>query len=72
MGVGCNFIVDHRLKLVGTNQPMIKDNQLHAHASENIVLSVRGCLSRTQLDKIYEYKCPTNICMSITIININY
>ena len=29
MGVGCNFVIDHRLELVGTNQPMIKDNRLH-------------------------------------------
>ena len=26
--MGCYFIIDHRLELVGTNQPMIKDNQL--------------------------------------------
>ena len=25
MGVGCNFIIDHRLELVGTNQPLIKE-----------------------------------------------
>ena len=24
MGVGCNFIIDHRMELVGTNQPMLK------------------------------------------------
>ena len=29
MGVGCNFIIDRWLELVGTNQRMIKDNQLH-------------------------------------------
>ena len=68
MAVGCYFIFDRRLDLIGTNQPMIKDNQLH--------MVPRICAECMHEDAwvghdastiFMKKKCPTNICMSITI-----